>query len=86
MERGEAGGGELGRAFQDEIYLQRGTLCRPLEVDADVARERERDLCMDIQSAKVRIVSIQAESNHLGVGNTGMKLLCPESLTSERTR
>lgn len=41
---------------------------------------------MDIQSAKVRIVSIQAESNHLGVGNTGMKLLCPESLTSERTR
>lgn len=41
MERGEAGGGELGRAFQDEICLQRGTLCRPLEVDADVARERE---------------------------------------------
>lgn len=43
MERGEAGGGELGRAFQDEIYLQRGTLCRPLEVGADVARERERE-------------------------------------------
>ena len=53
-------------------------------MDADV--DRDTDIVVyGLSLVNIRILSLLAKSNHMGVGNMGMKLVCSECLTSEHT-